>query len=305
MFYLSLASVSYAIMPTISCQSTCPNTPTQYQSTQPFPVNAHCVQVHQNKIYYRTSGNGKPTMIFSSGTGFPADGWYDSGITNQIAKKVKVFTYDRNYTFNSCPTDNNYMPVTARDVVSQLHKLLRQENINPPYILVGQSMGGLYMLLYAREFPNEVAGLVLMDATSDAGPTPLPKDAEKILQNLGNPQNPTPENQLYNEMIGQLPSYIQMKNAPPLPKDMPLIVMYATKHCLPKTWTNDKLMCMTPIQEAEHEKEQIKIYNMSQIHQLIRVDGDHMSFFDPDKNQIVTNTLFSILEMSQPRLKQR
>ena len=195
------------------------------------------------------------------------------------------------------------MPLTAQDVVTQLRDFLKQENIAPPYILVGQFFGGLYMLLYAREYPNEVAGLVLMDATSDAGPTPMPKEAEKILQRLGNPQNPTPENPLYNEMIGQLPSYLQMRDAPPLPKNMPLIVMYATKHCLPKAWTKNVLMCMNKSQESAHQKGQLEMYNMSQIHKLIRVEGDHMSFFEPAKNSMVMDALNSMLLMSQLRLK--
>ena len=292
---------SHAAMPNIVCESICPNVPTQFHSSQPFPSGAHCVQLDQNRIYYRTLGDGNPTIVFSSGTGFPSDGWYQAGIANKMANKVRVFSYDRIFTFNSCLNPNNYMPITAKDVVTQLRQLLKKENIKPPYILVGHSFGGLYMLLYAKEFPNEVAGLVLMDATSDAGPTPLPQEAEKILQKLGNPQNPAPENPLYNEMIGQLPSYLQMKNAPPLPKDMPLIVMYATKHCLPKTWTK-KLMCMTPSQEAAHKKGQFEIYKMSRIHRIIAMDGDHMSFFNQDKNQIVLNALNSILTMAQPRL---
>jgi pimeloyl-ACP methyl ester carboxylesterase len=283
-------SNSYAEMPSVSCESKCPT----------VSAGAHCAQLNKNRIYYRTLGKGQPTIIFSSGTGFPADGWYEAGIANKIAEKANVFSYDRNFTFNSCPNPNNYMPITAQDVVTELRQLLKQENIKSPYILVGHSFGGLYMLLYAREFPNEVAGLVLMDATSDAGPTPMPKAAEKILQRLGNPQNATPDNPLYNEMIGQLPSYLQMKNAPPLAKDMPLIVMYATKHCLPSAWTK-KLMCMTPAQEATHLKGQMDMYNMSRVHRLIRMDGGHLSFFTRDQNPIVMQALYSILDMTKSR----
>lgn len=293
---------SHADMPKISCESACPNTPIQFSSNQSLPSGGRCVRLDKNTIYYRTLGKGKPTIIFSSGTGFPSDGWYEAEIANKMANKARVFSYDRVFTFNSCPNENNYMPITAKDVVNQLRQLLKNENIKPPYILVGQSIGGLYMLLFAREFPKEVAGLVLMDATSDAGPTPLPKEAESILKKLVNPQNPTPENPLYNEMIGQLPSYLQMKSAPPLPKDMPLIVMYATKHCLPQAWTK-KLMCMTPSEESAHKKGQLKIYSMSQIHRLIAVNGDHMSFFDKDKNSIVMDALNSILTMAKARLE--
>lgn len=284
----------YADFPKSFCSSTCPNTPAKYQSKQSFPNGAICTYVGKNKIYFRTLGNGSPTIIFSSGTGFSADSWFDSKIAPALAKKVKVVTYDRVFTFNSCPNINDYMPITAQDVVNQLHELLKKENIKPPYILVGHSMGGLYMLLYAREFPKEVAGLLLMDATSAAGPTPLPKGSKVILRQLGNPQNPMPENPFYNEMIGQLPSYLQIKNAPPLQKKIPWIVMYSTEHCLPITWIKKK-MCMTPTQEENYQKGQLEIAEMSGKYQVIRINGDHFVFFTKEESKTVIKALNSLL----------
>lgn len=283
----------YALMPKLPCNSICS------ESTDlKKPSGAVCAKSEQSLYYYRTLGKGQPTMIFSSGTGFPSDGWFDSNIASQIAKKVKVFAYDRKFTFNSCPNTNNYMPITAQDVIDNLRQLLKHENIKPPYILVGQSIGGLYMLLYAREFPEEVAGIVLMDATSDVGPTSLPIQAVDSLKRLGNPQNPLPEDQLYYEITGQLPSFIQSKNAPLLSRDIPLIVMYSTKHCLPIAWTK-KLMCMTKQQEKDYKNRQVNIYNMSDTHRLIEINGDHMSFFTKDKLPTVISALDSILTMSK------
>ncbi len=284
----------YADLPKTSCSSSCPNTPAKYRSNQPFPNGAVCTHVGKYKIYYRTLGKGLPTIIFSSGTGFPADSWFDSQIAPALAQKVKVVAYDRMFTFNSCPNPNNYMPITAQDVVNQLHVFLEKEKITPPYILAGHSIGGLYMLLYAREFPEEISGLLLMDATSSLGPTPFPKKSEKILKQLGNPQNPTPESPLYNEMIGQLPSYLQIRNAPPLKKTIPLIVIYSTEHCLPIAWTKEK-MCMTHAQEKNYQQGQLKIAAMSKRHQVIRVEGDHSVFFTKGKNKIVIDALNSML----------
>lgn len=300
-FFLAIflyAEDVYALMPNTICHTVCQNFHSQNHSIQVIQKGEICAQVGGYHFYYRTLGHGTPTVIFSSGTGFPADGWYDSGIAIKMAKKVQVFTYDRIFTFNSCPNPNNYMPVTAQDIVNHLRKLLKHENIRPPYILVGHSMGGLYMLLYAREYPNEVAGIVLMDAASDAGPTPLPEKAIPLLKRSGNPQNPEPQNPLYYEMIGQLPSYIQIKYAPPLSKNIPLIVMYATKHCLPLAWTKTP-MCMTEQQEKNHKQGQIEMYKMSNVHKLIQIDGDHMSFFTENKNPIVIEALNSILAMSE------
>jgi pimeloyl-ACP methyl ester carboxylesterase len=291
---LSVCGYSYADMPELACHSVCPNTPTEYKIRQGLPPGGECAMVGKYKIYYRTLGKRSPTIIFSSGTGFPADEWFNSHIATDLAKKVKVVAYDRVFTFNSCPNPNDYMPLTAQDVVDQLHQFLQKTKIKPPYILVGHSMGGLYMLLYAREFPDEIAGLLLMDASSAVGPTPFPKQSKTVLQSLGNPQNPTPDNPLYNEMIGQLPSYLQIRNAPPLKKTIPLIVIYSTKHCLPIAWTKAE-MCMSPDQESQYQKNQIEIANMSDKHQVIRLEGDHMVFFTNEKSTIVVDTLNSLL----------
>jgi len=287
---INFGGYAYAALPSAPCHSVC------FTS---LPMGGHCVRIGKQRMYYRLLGHGKPTMIFSSGTGFPATGWYDSGIAEQIAKKTQVFTYDRLYTFNSCPNKNDYMPNTAQDVVNRLRRLLKQEKISPPYILVGHSFGGLYMLLFAREYPKEVAGLVLMDATSSEGPTPLPKKALPLLKRKGNPQNPVPTEQWYNEDIGQLPSYLQIRKASPLPRNMPLIVMYATRHCLSTSFTDEKLMCMNKQEEINHVKEQLKMFNMSNNHVLYKVEGLHMSFFDKSKQAIVLKALNQIVTMAK------
>lgn len=155
------------------------------------------------------------------------------------------------------------------------------------------------MLLYAMNYPSEVKGLVLLDATSSIGPTPLPKKALMILKKQGNPQNPQPTDALYNEMIGQLPSYLQIREAPLLVKKMPLVVMYATKHCLPKSLTEGKLFCMTPKEEKAHIAQQTKIYNLSDNHWLYKVEGNHMSFFDKDKYKQVVAAINQVINMKK------
>ncbi|HEX7601296.1 MAG TPA: alpha/beta hydrolase, partial [Polyangiaceae bacterium] len=62
-------------------------------------------------------------------------------------------------------SDDTSTPRTGRVVVEELRALLREKGLAPPYVLVGHSLGGLYMQLFARTHPDEVAGLVLVDTT--------------------------------------------------------------------------------------------------------------------------------------------
>ena len=57
------------------------------------------------------------------------------------------------------------VPRTGAVIVADLHAVLKKADVQPPYVLVGHSLGGLYLSLYARTYPEEVAGLVLLDST--------------------------------------------------------------------------------------------------------------------------------------------
>jgi pimeloyl-ACP methyl ester carboxylesterase len=59
------------------------------------------------------------------------------------------------------------MPRIARDVVSDLHALLRAADVPGPYVFAAHSFGGIFARLYASTYPNDVVGMVLIDATSE------------------------------------------------------------------------------------------------------------------------------------------
>ncbi|HWI85715.1 MAG TPA: alpha/beta fold hydrolase, partial [Sphingomonas sp.] len=99
-----------------------------------------------------------PTIVFESGLG---DG---AGVWDQMIKKLgdaaPVYAYDRP-GYGRTPK-----PRTPRDpcsIATELHDRLRIERITPPYLLVGHSLGGQYAYAFARLFPQETAGLVLVD----------------------------------------------------------------------------------------------------------------------------------------------
>lgn len=106
-----------------------------------------------------SAGEGGPAVIFESGLGDGKEIW--GNIFNEVSALTRVFAYDRAGYGGSDPSD---LPRDGLQVVHELRALLQAEEIKPPYILVGHSLGGTFVKLFARMHPGEVAGVVLVDA---------------------------------------------------------------------------------------------------------------------------------------------
>jgi len=119
---------------------------------------------------YSRAGEGTVAVIFESGLGNGMDSW--ARVIEPISTFATTFTYDRPGYGRSRRAIGSSR--TGLDNVEDLRVLLASVNLSPPYVLVGHSLGGLYMQLFARLHPDEVAGLVLIDSTS-AGTRSLPK----------------------------------------------------------------------------------------------------------------------------------
>jgi len=110
----------------------------------------------------RVEGEGARTVIFESGVGDTLEIW------KQVQPLVAAGC-SRTVAYNRAGYPGSDAAEQTRDsatVVAELRAELRRRNINPPYVLVGHSLGGLYMQYFARNFPGEVVGLVLVDSTS-------------------------------------------------------------------------------------------------------------------------------------------
>ena len=118
-------------------------------------------KIDSNIFEYITAGNGLPTIVLVNGSGGPIDGWYK--IFDSLAELGTVFAYNRLGVGGSSKPG---VPQTGDVMVSALRALLLQTNLPPPYLLVGHSLGGLIVNLFARSFPGEVLGVVLVDATA-------------------------------------------------------------------------------------------------------------------------------------------
>jgi pimeloyl-ACP methyl ester carboxylesterase len=109
----------------------------------------------------RIEGRGARTVIFEAGLGDTLDVWKE--IQPRVAESCsRTVAYNRAGYLGSDPANG---PRDSQTIVAELRAELRRRNLDPPYILVGHSLGGLYMQYFARNFPDEVAGLVLVDST--------------------------------------------------------------------------------------------------------------------------------------------
>ncbi|HBF49595.1 MAG TPA: alpha/beta hydrolase [Massilia sp.] len=103
--------------------------------------------------------SAKATVVFENGSRATLAGW--DKVLDGIKDSATVFAYNRPGYANSEAVD---APRDGATIVEQLRANLRRKNLQPPYVLVGHSLGGLYMQLFARRYPEEVKGLVLVDA---------------------------------------------------------------------------------------------------------------------------------------------
>jgi pimeloyl-ACP methyl ester carboxylesterase len=147
------------------------------------------------QMYMECSGTGSPTVVLESGLRGAADVWSMSSagegaptVFPEVANFTRVCAYDRPGTVvggeSPSRSDPVSQPTTAQDAVADLHASLSASEEPGPYVLVGHSYGGLVARFYAMTYPQDVSGLVLIDAISvflQAGLTPEQRELWKPL----------------------------------------------------------------------------------------------------------------------------
>ncbi|OJJ21157.1 hypothetical protein BKI52_11350 [marine bacterium AO1-C] len=121
------------------------------------------ITIEDSKIWVNTIGlekrkPGEPLIVFESGHAVSMDNW-DKVLTG-VAKMAPLVTYDRPGIGKSEP--DNEMP-TMKNVADKLLKILKHLKQKPPYVLVGHSLGGMYVRGFAIYYPKKLAGLVIID----------------------------------------------------------------------------------------------------------------------------------------------
>jgi pimeloyl-ACP methyl ester carboxylesterase len=142
-----------------------------------FPPPGRLVDVNGHLMHISCVGEGGPTVVLESGLGTMSADW--ANVQPEVAKTTRVCAYDRAGTGWSEPGPT---PRDPKQIARELHTLLGKAGIDGPYVLVGQSFGGLYARMYADMYPNEVAGMVLVDASHPDMWTRLPPEVVATLR---------------------------------------------------------------------------------------------------------------------------
>lgn len=194
-------------------------------------------------MYLECHGRGSPTVILDSGYHNSSDPWGQSdavapavgpAVLPALADEHRVCAYDRpgtlRYPDPPSITDRSSpvpMPRSARDVVEDLHALLAAAHIPGPYVLAGHSLGGLFVRLYAQTYPEQVKGVVFVDAFGAEIPGLLGSAWPIYRQQLDEPL-PQFANAPTFEVIDIDKSVAQIASAPPFPP-VPTVVLTRTE----------------------------------------------------------------------------
>ena len=145
---------------------------------------ARLVDLGGRRLYLECRGSGSPTVLLEAGYRSAATVWTDDLVQPErprtmvlggVAAFSRVCTYERpgvaavlDDGLHPSRSDPVPQPRTAESVVADLHALLTTAGVPGPYVLVGHSLGGAFVRLYAATYPSEVVGLVLVDAWYEA-----------------------------------------------------------------------------------------------------------------------------------------
>ncbi|HEY3707449.1 MAG TPA: alpha/beta hydrolase [Terracidiphilus sp.] len=110
------------------------------------------------QLFTSVNGSGNPAVVFVSGLGEDLSTW--DKVAPDVARFTQTFAYDRAGLGKSDPATSKK---SVDQMVSELHAALEKSAVKPPYVLVGHSLGGAVVEVYAHRYASQIAGLVLVD----------------------------------------------------------------------------------------------------------------------------------------------
>ena len=287
-----------------------------------YPPLGQMIDVGGYQLHLYCTGenqDGSPTVIMETGLGSTSATW--ARVQPEVAKATRVCSYDRAGMGSSDPGPE---PRDAQHIAQELHTLLHNATIPGPYVLVGWSYGGMYVREYARQYGNEVVGLVLLDSSHPDQWTSTPEGQAQFETNakiysvapalvrlgvmrvmgLLQPASglPTPYNDALKasfaatkdwdaqsaEFLASLETAAQVRGAESF-HDIPLFVLTATEHGTP------------PKQEQLWQGWQTELASLStnSVHSVVE-GADHASFWrDPETAKVSSAAILEVVEAAR------
>lgn len=124
-----------------------------------YPPPGQMIDVGGHRLHIYCTGQGEPTVVMESGMSGWSTDW--SLVQPEIAKVTRVCTYDRaGYGWS----EKGPQPRDSQQAATELHSLLSKSEIDRNIILIGHSLGGLFVQYYAKTYPEQIAGMILVDS---------------------------------------------------------------------------------------------------------------------------------------------
>src|SRR4051794_15449921 len=130
-------------------------------SSNRAPASGHIYLANGHRLYLNCVGSGSPTVLLFSGLGEWTPNW--AWVQANVSATTRVCSFDR---AGEGWSGGKAVREDGRQLAVDLHALLRVAHVPGPYVLAGHSVGGTYALVYAAQYPSQVAGVALIDSAT-------------------------------------------------------------------------------------------------------------------------------------------
>lgn len=130
-------------------------------SSNPAPASGHTYLANGHRLFLNCVGSGAPTVVLFNGLGERTPSW--AWVQANVSSKTRVCAFDR---AGEGWSGGKASGQDGHQMASDLHALLRAAHVPGPYVLAGHSVGGTYALVYAEDYPTQVAGVGLIDSAT-------------------------------------------------------------------------------------------------------------------------------------------
>ena len=262
-----LAAVCFASIFSIALSAqTHPRRPS---SAQVQPAQSKLADVEGHKLSYQVAGVGAPTVVLEYGLGGSSGDW--ETVFPAVARFTRVVSYDRAGYGKS---ERGPGPRSQEQLAKELHRLLHNAGIMPPYVLVGHSLGGANIRAFAYLFKDEVAGLVFVDPFQErVFTTQTQAELDAAMQQQANAMKGAPAGPLkeWEFISGEVRNGFPQLTAYGPPPDVPMMIIVSGRDRPPR-WATAAIEEFTPW--VTHAREAGMIFTTDNPHNVMAADPE-------------------------------